>query len=52
MIETGDFYIVSTNLDGVGALRVTIINPLTTPDDLDQLLATVRQRGSELLRGD
>jgi L-2,4-diaminobutyrate decarboxylase len=50
VIESGDFYIVSTNIDGVGALRVTIINPLTTPDDLDELLDTVRRRGSELLR--
>jgi L-2,4-diaminobutyrate decarboxylase len=50
VIESGDFYIVSTNLDGVGALRVTIINPLTTPDDLDQLLDTLRTRGAELLR--
>ena len=31
VIESGEFYIVSTRLDGVGALRVTIINPLTAP---------------------
>ena len=29
LIESGEFYIVSTKLDGMGALRVTIINPLT-----------------------
>ena len=40
VIESGRFYIVSTKLDGIGALRVTIINPLTTPDHLDQLLAS------------
>jgi L-2,4-diaminobutyrate decarboxylase len=48
VIESGDFYIVSTNLDGIGALRVTIINPLTTPDDLDQLLDTLRTQGKKL----
>jgi hypothetical protein len=42
LIESGDFYIVSTNIDGIGALRVTIINPLTTPEDLDQLLDGLR----------
>jgi len=43
IVESGQFYIVSTKLDGVGALRVTIINPLTTPEHLDALLDAVRQ---------
>ena len=37
------------SIDGVGALRVTIINPLTTPDHLDQLLDALRRHGRELL---
>ena len=45
VIESGSFYIVSTQIDGVGALRVTIINPLTTADDLDALLQTIREAG-------
>lgn len=49
LIESGEFYIVSTNIDRVGALRVTIINPLTTPDHLDQLLDALRQHGRRLL---
>jgi len=49
LIESGEFYIVSTNIDGVGALRVTIINPLTTPDHLDQLLDALREHGRRLL---
>ena len=49
VIESGEFYIVSTKIDGVGALRTTIINPLTTPDHLDQLLDTLRRHGRELL---
>ncbi|MGO8748061.1 MAG: pyridoxal phosphate-dependent decarboxylase family protein [Thermoguttaceae bacterium] len=50
VIESGRFYIVSTKLDGIGALRVTIINPLTTPDHLDQLLESLREAGRGLLR--
>ena len=46
IIESGEFYIVSTKIDGVGALRVTIINPLTTPDHLDRLLSAIREAGA------
>lgn len=49
LIESGQFYIVSTNIDRVGALRVTIINPLTTSDHLDQLLDALRDHGRRLL---
>lgn len=47
IIESGTFYLVQTNLDGAGALRVTIINPLTTADDLRGLLEEIRRVGSE-----
>jgi len=50
LIESGEFYIVSTNLDGVGALRVTIINPLTREEHLDRLLDSLREHGQTLLR--
>ncbi len=50
LIESGRFYIVQTNHGGVGALRVTIINPLTTADDLDELLTTLRELGVEVLK--
>jgi L-2,4-diaminobutyrate decarboxylase len=43
LIESGAFYITATKLDGVGALRVTIINPLTTMDDLRGLLDSIRE---------
>ncbi len=46
IIESGRFYIVSTQIDGVGTLRVTIINPLTTEEHLDELLETIREAGS------
>ena len=49
IVESGQFYIVSTKLDGLGALRVTIINPLTTPEHLDQLLDALREMGRTLV---
>ncbi len=49
LIESGEFYIVPFKRDGVGALRVTIINPLTTPTDLDGLMEALRRHGRELL---
>ncbi len=50
IIRSGEFYIVPTERDGIGALRVTIINPLTTPDHLDRLMDALREKGRELLR--
>ena len=44
----GRFYLVPTSKDGVPALRCTVINPLTTPADLDDLLDELRSRGREL----
>jgi L-2,4-diaminobutyrate decarboxylase len=52
MIESGEFYLVATTLDGCDALRVTLINPLTTPEHLDQLLESLRRLGREILSGD
>ena len=49
VVRSGKFYIVPTKRDGIGALRTTIINPLTTPQHLDQLLDTLRQEGQRLL---
>ncbi len=51
LIESGEFYIVPFKRDGVGALRVTIINPLTTSAHLDQLMDALRRHGGELLQG-
>ena len=49
VIESGEFYLVTWKLDGQGGLRVTLINPLTTEDHLDQLLETLRRHGRVLL---
>jgi L-2,4-diaminobutyrate decarboxylase len=48
VIQSGKFYLVHCVIDGVAALRTTLINPLTTADDLDQLIDTLRQFGSTL----
>lgn len=45
LIREGHFYIVQTTLDGMAALRTTIINPLTTEQDLRELLSAVRDVG-------
>ncbi|MGD9854114.1 MAG: aspartate aminotransferase family protein [Planctomycetaceae bacterium] len=49
LIESGEYYIVQTNLDGAGALRVTIINPLTTESHLSGLLDAIRRTGITVL---
>ncbi|NQV22823.1 MAG: aminotransferase class I/II-fold pyridoxal phosphate-dependent enzyme [Rhodopirellula sp.] len=49
LIRSGEFYIVQTKIDGKQALRVTIINPLTTVDHLDGLLDAIRRTGREVL---
>ncbi len=48
VIESGDSYLVPTAQNGVAALRCTLINPLTTADHLDNLLATLRHHGERL----
>lgn len=49
LMESGEFYLVQTNLDGTGALRVTVMNPLTEESDLDHLLAAIRRTAGEIL---
>jgi L-2,4-diaminobutyrate decarboxylase len=49
VINSGEFYLVPTQFKGTPALRVTLINPLTTAEHLDLLLATLRRQGAELL---
>lgn len=49
VIQSGEFYFVQTTLDGRGALRVTLINPLTTEKELSLFLETIRRHGRELL---
>ncbi len=49
IIESGEFYLVATKLGGIDALRVTLINPITTAEHIDRLLETIRRIGREFL---
>ncbi len=42
ILRSGAFYLVETTLSGRRYLRTTIMNPLTTDEDLDALLEAVR----------
>lgn len=46
LIRGGLYYLVQTSLRGRSYLRTTIINPLTTDADLEQLLAAIRATAS------
>ncbi|MFM7058107.1 MAG: pyridoxal phosphate-dependent decarboxylase family protein [Planctomycetota bacterium] len=49
LIRSGEFYIVQTTLGGQAALRTTVMNPLTTPDDLSELLEAIRRTGAAVV---
>lgn len=49
LVRSGEFYIVQTVIDGDAALRVTLMNPMTSVDDLKHLLKAIRHIGSEIL---
>jgi L-2,4-diaminobutyrate decarboxylase len=50
VIESGEYYLVQSRLDDRNVLRTTIMNPLTTADDLRGLLDSLRSRGQRLLK--
>jgi L-2,4-diaminobutyrate decarboxylase len=49
VIESGEYYLVQSRLDGRNVLRTTLMNPLTTTDDLRGLLDCLRSHGKVLL---
>jgi L-2,4-diaminobutyrate decarboxylase len=49
LIRSGRFYIVQTTLSGRAALRVTVMNPMTTEQDLQELLSAIRDSGAAVL---
>jgi L-2,4-diaminobutyrate decarboxylase len=49
VIESGEFYLVQSRIAGRHVLRTTMMNPLTTEDDLAALLACLRTTGEKLL---
>jgi L-2,4-diaminobutyrate decarboxylase len=44
VIESGEFYLVQSRIDGRPALRTTMMNPLTSEEDLCELLECLRAR--------
>jgi L-2,4-diaminobutyrate decarboxylase len=48
IIKEGSFYIVQTELDGKIWLRLTIINPVTSQDNLSALLRRVLKTGEDI----
>lgn len=50
IIKEGAFYIVQTELEGKIWQRLTIINPVTSEDDLNDLLKRVLEIGEEEIR--
>tara|TARA_R110000850_G_scaffold270691_2_gene403914 strand:- start:10658 stop:12226 length:1569 start_codon:yes stop_codon:yes gene_type:complete len=48
LIESGEFYIVHSVINEQAAFRITVMNPLTTEVQLNQLLNTIRHRAEEL----
>jgi L-2,4-diaminobutyrate decarboxylase len=51
LIESGEFYVSQTTLDGVGYLRMTVINPLTTLTIVAALMTRIREIAGRLNSG-
>jgi L-2,4-diaminobutyrate decarboxylase len=49
VIESGEYYLVQSRIDGRPVLRTTLMNPLTTADDLRGLLDCLRRFGRQLV---
>ena len=49
VIESGEYYLVQSRIDGRPVLRTTLMNPLTTVEDLRGLLECLRRYGRKLL---
>jgi L-2,4-diaminobutyrate decarboxylase len=49
LIHSGQFYITQTTLNGGGAMRCTVMNPLTGRSELEHLLDAIRAIGRDVL---
>lgn len=50
ILDSGDFYLVQTKLHDTQYLRVTLINPLTKEEDIDALMAKIREVAQPMLK--
>ena len=48
VIESGRYYLVPSKVDGIGALRAVITNPLTDEEHLEGLMETLRKEAVNL----
>jgi len=48
LIHSGEFYITQTTLNGGGAMRCTVMNPLTGRRELEAMLQAIRKIGREM----
>jgi L-2,4-diaminobutyrate decarboxylase len=48
VVESGEYYLVQSRIDGRHVLRTTMMNPLTTADDLHGLLDCLRRFGKSI----
>lgn len=48
LIRSGDYYIVTCEDEGIPALRITVINPLTTTITLTGLMDAIRETGASI----
>jgi len=48
VVESGEYYLVQVRIDGRAALRTTMMNPLTTKEDLSGLLDCLRRFAQRL----
>lgn len=48
LLEDGEFYIVNTKIKETFYLRVSLMNPLTTPDDIKKLLGKIENIAKNL----
>jgi L-2,4-diaminobutyrate decarboxylase len=52
VVESGQFYFVQSRIDGRPVLRTTMMNPLTTEDDLSGLLECIRRTARAYFESD
>ncbi|ALI98026.1 pyridoxal phosphate-dependent decarboxylase family protein [Rufibacter tibetensis] len=49
VLEEGRFYVVQTILNGQSYLRVSLMNPLTSEQDLEELLQNIEEKAASLV---